>query len=263
MLLYLYKMSMYKVPKEKYRMCKRIGKMYCPITDRCRDSNSYRKKCLDQMHADFYLDKRNRITPYLSDRGDYYMYLDDEISELPFKDVNEIPLEREEIINKVEIQPHIEKISNALDIDHKTLYENLENLIEVLKQGNINTVSQLKELNNTMRENGIELRNLISNRSISAQPTVQRGVQQQTQPVDDYVSPVWEGRKPIPPPPILTPEQMQLNAAKSNLGNLIDELRKNPPKLRKIEGSGMYGGYYPGYYYDPYYSHFINGRYVG
>lgn len=248
-------MNKYKVPKKKYEMCKRIGKMYCPITDRCRDSNSYRKKCLDEMKADYYYDKKNRITPYLADRGDYYSYIDEEINELPYNN--------EEFIDKNEIQPHIEKISKELNIDHKTLYQNLENLIEVLRQGNINTVSELKELNDTLKENGIVLKNLILNKGVSQNVQNVPRINTSNIPIDDYVSPIWEGRKaPPPPPPPPSPEEIERMNVRSNASNMLQELKNKLANRGKIEGSGMYGGYYPGYYYDNYYSHFINGKYV-
>lgn len=236
---------------KQYEKCKRMGKMYCPITNGCRSKNNSKKDCLDKMGAYYYYDN-GVIEPYYIDDdylGDYN--IDKYADNIP-KDVRFY--KRGELIDLFKDAHHI---ANALDIGVKDVIENGSEIAEILKANNINTVRELKDISNAIKSR--------QNVSVNIPQTQQyqdyrpRSNEPNEKPNESEHD--WTPRKPPPPPPIVDPIKDKASEARANLQI---ELAERLKKLREKEGSGLYGGdYYPGYYYDDYYSKFINGRYVG
>jgi len=154
----IYNMKKYKIKKDRYEICNRIGKMYCPITDRCRDSNSYRKKCLDEMNSYYYF-KDNKLLPYYIDDN----YLGDDNIRLY---INEIPknikfYNKGKELNMDNIINNLSEISKITETDPKTILENTSGLSKIIDETGITTLDQLKELTNIVKKNGYYLKQIM------------------------------------------------------------------------------------------------------
>lgn len=234
---------------KQYKKCKDLGKMYCPLTNGCRTKDNTKKECLDNMGAYYYYNK-NSIEPYyINDDylGDY------NINEYKDKIPKNIKFYKKgELIN---ILTDSQLISNVLDIDVKDILQNIPEIKKILEQNNINTISELKEIEK-----------ILKNRPVINQEYISRNIPVQTKSEESEYD--WTPRVnniPSGPPPPPSLEQLQQMKARNANTNMLAELTERLKKRAlSNEGSGLFGGYYyPGYYYDPFYSHFVNGKYVG
>lgn len=216
-------MIRYRVPKEKYEMCRSIGKMYCPVTDRCRDSNDYRKKCLDEMDSYYYYKGRELLPYYVNENylDDYN--IDEYKNEVPkdielFKKGNRIKLEN--------VYHNLNEISEATGVKEKTILENTPGLVKIIEETGINTVNQLKELTNIIRSNGNDLKDILI--KLSNQPQVQYVQQAQPQAQAQNIN---QFMPPPPPPRIPPPPRLQDDSAPP-------PPRPPPPPMQEINKNG-------------------------